>query len=346
MNHPLDGAVLRIQKARSDLKELDSGIAQARRSSPYEVVFEPRGERPHYGPGDRHRRYEYVVRARLAQTASPFWGVLAGEATYNLRCSLDYLTFQLAVEKSRQNPPPSADLLQFPIVAKSSQLRDVYRNRVTLRGVSARARDLIRRFQPYPNRKDKTLRLLVVLSNHDKHRAPVVTTKAVVSGSLAFEKRGNCRVTNVKTHRGPARDGAEIGSFTLIMDGPDDAQVNVNANFAYQEVFDQPLELRGQPVMKTLESIRLVVERILREANPLFSQVPYEANADDYRRAIRFAVRKVVVPVITFSGGCRDARGAHWSIDDITRDGYDLVHRGDPHHDGYQEPRVVAEANP
>ncbi len=340
MTHPLDGAVLRIQRARTDQQQLDAEIAAARGRSPYQVLLERKGVQMRQRK-TRALRVGYAVRARLAESPNPFWGVIAGEIIYNLRCALDYLIYQAAIELSRKDPPPGADQLYFPIVGKASQLRSSPRNRAIMAAIGPRGRALVRRVQPYAHRKDKTLRLLQAFSNHDKHRAAAVTTRAVLSGRIVFTNDSRIGITGVRTRRGPVEDGAEIGSFTATFMGPPGMNMQVSAQFAYNEVFESPPELRGKPVMRTLETIRLFVERTLREANPLFAQRPYEVDADEYRRHMRFRVGKAVVPTVTMTGGC-----GHWRVEQLTRDGYDLVHRGDPHHAGYQEPELAFEANP
>jgi hypothetical protein len=339
MSHPLDGAVLRIQRARTDQQQLDTEIAEARKRSRYESQTEPSGEDRTYGPDDQTRRYPYLVRARLTGEINPFWGVLAGECIYNLRCALDYLIWQLVIERTGADPP-RPELVQFPIVERESDLRKG-RAAVTMKQLSPPARKFIRRVQPYAHRKEKGLAWLKAISNYDKHRSALVTVRAIASGSLTFETPPNSQVQGVRARtRGPVEDGAEIGRFTLVMTGAArDSRVNVNAKFAYQEVFQTPALVRGKPVLRTLDVIRRVVERILREANPLFAARPYDTDADDYRREVRFPVKMRAVPAVTLTGGC-----PHWTLRNVTRDGFELVHRGDPHHPNYQEPEWTADA--
>src|SRR6266542_6394289 len=111
MTHPLDGAVLRIQRARTDQQQLDAEIAAARGRSPYQVLLERKGVQMRQRK-TRALRVGYAVRARLAESPNPFWGVIAGEIIYNLRCALDYLIYQAAIELSRKDPPPGADQLR------------------------------------------------------------------------------------------------------------------------------------------------------------------------------------------------------------------------------------------
>lgn len=67
---------------------------------------------------------------------------------------------------------------------------------------------------------------------------------------------------------------SEIARFTLVMTGEPGLTVKANAKFALHEVFEEPAEVKGKPLLRTIDDMRLLVGRILREAHVLFRQPP------------------------------------------------------------------------
>src|ERR1022692_1739335 len=46
------------------------------------------------------------------------WALAVGDCVHNLRSALDHFVYAAAINKSKSDPPPSFDKLQFPIVDK------------------------------------------------------------------------------------------------------------------------------------------------------------------------------------------------------------------------------------
>lgn len=259
-----------MEMARTEFLHIDSEIAETRRGNRYAHRTEQRGERV-YGPEDRERRYPYVVLAHLPKEVNPFWGVRVGQVIYNLRCVLDYLAWQLVIENTGAEAP-NPRLIQFPLFASPADMQNSPSARETMLRISGPAQAFVKKVQPYNGGEYERLGWLAAISNFDKHRTSVVATYAVLDANLGFEKPAGSEVEDLWLHRGPAADGAEIGRFTLVMTGDPGATVNVNANFTFQEVFEQPPQVKGKPLLKTIDDLRLLVGRILREAHVLFRQ--------------------------------------------------------------------------
>ncbi len=272
MTHPLDGSAQRMQMARTEFEHIDSEIAETRRTNRYGHHTESRGQRV-YGPEDKERRYSYVVVADVPTEVNPFWGVRAGQVIYNLRCALDYMAWQLVIENTGAEAPDPR-VIQFPILADPADFQRSRLARETMALISTSAQDFIKNVQPYNRGEYDKLGWLMAISNFDKHRTPVIATYALLDAHLAFEKPPESRVEDLWLHRGPVVDRAEIARFTLLMTGDTGATVKANAKFALQEVFEQPPQVQGKPLLKTIDEIRLLVGRILREANVLFRQPP------------------------------------------------------------------------
>ena len=261
-----------MSMAASEFMVIDREIAETRKQKRYAYRTEPRGLR-HYGPEDAVRRYEYVVVADLPQDVNPFWGVRAGQVIYNVRCALDYLAWQLVIENTGAEPPEPR-LVQFPIADHPDDLTKQRTPRETLALVSDDAQTFIRNVQPYNGGEYERLGWLRDISNFDKHRTPAIATYAVLDSTMNFGRPAGSEVEDLWLHRGPAVDGAEIAHFTLVMRGEPGGTVNAKGSFAYQEVFEEPAVVRGKPLLRTIDDIRLLVGRILREAHVLFRQPP------------------------------------------------------------------------
>jgi hypothetical protein len=99
------------------------------------------------------------------------WGLLVGDAVHNLRCALDHLWWQLAIEHLGRRPTETeAREIQFPILTHLGPER--FRRHRYLKHVSPAAGAKAEQFQRYDAGEDQVLLLSVLaeLSNHDKHR--------------------------------------------------------------------------------------------------------------------------------------------------------------------------------
>jgi len=145
-----DGAYVRLERAEEHLAELRS-ISSDLIKMEREVVLEGIRANMKFGP------------------SAPIplkYSVLIGETIYNLRASLDYLVYQLALLDSGTEQ----DRTQFPIYDTQNGFRG--RRRSCLRGINGTHTAAIERLQPY-NGVDWT-KWLQSLSNPDKHRHLII----------------------------------------------------------------------------------------------------------------------------------------------------------------------------
>lgn len=181
MTDPLEGTLLKIERARSEIDRLGLAEEAFRRDADYRLV---RAERdPKTG--------EYAYRVRVGQAPDPEWGVFIGEIAHNLRSALDGLIYQLVLDNGKK---PTLHT-QFPIflVGHTTRRRRDRRNvliphfegheladgRRMLKGVSEEHQAKIERLQPYKRLlkgspsgygRNNILYLLKELNNADKHR--------------------------------------------------------------------------------------------------------------------------------------------------------------------------------
>ena len=108
-------------------------------------------------------------------SADPEWALATSEILFNIRCSLDYLVFQLHVRRYGENMPPGAEkATMFPIFDDEPNFAS--KGARHIRYLSVRDQRAFRRLQPYVTRADgwkytrHFLALLNSLHNTDKHR--------------------------------------------------------------------------------------------------------------------------------------------------------------------------------
>lgn len=154
--HPLDGAYVRLDRAEEHLAELKSISADLIKME-REVVLEGIRANMKFGPS---------VPIPLK------YSILVGETIYNLRASLDYLIYQLALLDSGTEQ----DHTQFPIYDTQNRFRkEVVQQRKAkscINGINGTHTAAIERLQPY-NGVDWT-KWLQSLSNPDKHRHLII----------------------------------------------------------------------------------------------------------------------------------------------------------------------------
>lgn len=123
-----------------------------------------------------------VVRERCGSTVdlvavceiSPEFGIIFGDWLANIRASLDYLFFQLAVEDTKKYPPTRQGSRMFPIKRTREDFNALRKSDV-LHGLQERTVNAIESMQPYHTKygsDGNALLWLHDLARVDRHREP------------------------------------------------------------------------------------------------------------------------------------------------------------------------------
>lgn len=192
--HPLYESLLKVNRAKDQYFDLKREIDAFLATSPYvvDIVTDPDAKQ---------------IRAvlRVQNSPPPHWSVVIGEIIHNLRCSLDYMVFQLVLHHTGAAPSENSRT-QFPIYRTEGGFSSRGIS-IDLRGVEAGAQTLIRSMQPFATGEDVKSPLwhLRVLSNWDKHRAIALTGVTRGRGSIGG------RYSNLGVAHGePLVDGATV----------------------------------------------------------------------------------------------------------------------------------------
>jgi hypothetical protein len=254
--HPLEGFVLKMNRAEHHLETIRSDVEGFNQSEFYETVAE----------------FDYkgrlVARLKNVKQPPPELSVLIGDCVYNLRSALDQLAYGMAAAYTRPLPEAFARTVSFPIFKTGPLYRGKVRGRgggatPKLRGMSRGTRAAIQRLQPYHGRKNPSLYLLWMLeelSNIDKHRLVHLTSAAVFGTSFQVSGTGVWRLEGLEVVPGPMKENAVVGRFYGEFAPP--PAVEVKANIVPDVLFDKSTEarsVRGLPVLDVLYAIREVI---------------------------------------------------------------------------------------
>jgi hypothetical protein len=199
------------------------------------------------------------------------WGLLLGDFVHNLRSALDHAVYELAARGSGQDPPPTHNLLQFPIADDETKWEKAL-GRSQLLGVPAAAVDVIHAAQPYKRGDDLAVEPLVLIRDNDvadKHRFVVPTLMNAAAMAIdGFNE--NVRPVSASA---PATirpiDGYEIARVVLA-----EPNVEADLNFKLKLVVTlrhapnkEGIELSG--LDPRLREMRAEVGRIIEELRPI-----------------------------------------------------------------------------
>lgn len=203
---------------------------------------------------------EWVCTITSAPECPPHWGLVAGEAVYNLRCALDHLVWDLSVLYCNREPLDPKDRpwrTQFPICRNASDWKGSNIQKM-VKHISPTHSARIEQLQPYhgwQGPRSHPLLPLNDLSNRDKHRE-LRFTILVPSKLKATIRPGNVRDCEVVGESGmshipgcPLEPGTELLRFSLRVTGPN-PHVDVDCKLSlYIGLLD------GTPIRETLTQI-------------------------------------------------------------------------------------------
>lgn len=162
-------------------------------------------------------RYSFSVEIKKPPSLNQ-WSLIAGDCVHNLRSALDNLVYALAIRDSGNDPPPSADRLQFPIADDNGAF---VKQGFRIAPLSDATQARIERAQPY-NRPHQELPPLLSLlrdfNNLDKHRLLNVVIANVQQGHIRLEYPGEdayIPFVEFGCNLGAIENGAEI-AYALV----------------------------------------------------------------------------------------------------------------------------------
>jgi hypothetical protein len=261
--HPLFSSFVKLERADEQIQALKREVWAFFDSKPYELEAQVDHDA------------EIVLQCwRMKGDLPAHWPAILGEIVHNLRCALDYLTFQLVVLETG-SPPPDDSKVQFPIFLK----REGFYSRgipTMLKNVGPAAQKIIESFQPFATGGDGIgpLQMLRQLSNWDKHRS--ISVVCAYSGNKEVSVNISREVAiagggPIVFQAGALKDNTPIAGFKVPA-GPEPlleraAKVKAKVNFSLFVAFDEPEAIYNVGALDILEDVRLNVHRIVNRIN-------------------------------------------------------------------------------
>jgi hypothetical protein len=250
MNHPLDGARLKVIWAQKHLDLLKGELAAYLDSTPYESVIEIQP--------DEITAHRPVIAAPPVEMSAR-----VGDCVQNLMASLDYIAWELASKFAGRQlipPPDGTDKPSFPLYNNQARfLKNT--QRLKYYKLSAEAIREITDAQPY-NAGQESLFALYHLVNQDKHRLPILALAKFDEGRWSLSV-GNARIF-----------GAGVSSMSLsAREAPftvnDGANVKVQAKLTVFVAFAN-VAMAPVPVERTLQEIIKTIANVIPRFDPFF----------------------------------------------------------------------------
>jgi hypothetical protein len=238
---PLQGVMVKIDRAHEHRQQLVSDVAAWSSRRPFEVVGEPV-----QNEGSAYHR----VNLRIRENPPPRWAAIIGDIVHNLRSALDLLAWQLVLNNGGQPGRHTA----FPIAETASGFEAQLR--VALRGASAEAWRLTQLLKPY---KDGNLTLYRVhaLDIEDKHHVLMPTliqqTAMGVTYKAADGSEGLTIWMGLPRPWAPVKDGSDLGMLRAdqIIEGSKyEFKLAIAAEGVDREPLDAVLDQLGTTVQE------------------------------------------------------------------------------------------------
>lgn len=251
MNHPLDGARLKVIRAQEHLDSLKTEVGMFLKEHPYGGV-RPQEDEKH------GRAISHIIEAPPLRLST-----LIGDCVTNTRAALDYIVWQLATKYFASLNPDSHRWVNFPI---SNVPPDGWiereTNRLTQHGIPTPAIDCIKTVQPY-NAGYEPMGWLNALVNTDKHRMPLLTISEMSNSEAA---RMNYGISEIVRRMAM---GYGVHHFKTYGEAVIDAAVQVQPEPTIFVAFEDVL-MPHVPVDRTLEQIVETVANVIPRFDRFF----------------------------------------------------------------------------
>jgi len=254
----LEGAKVKLNRSTRHIAELSSVARAYLDSRPFGVT---QAEEPN---GD------LVWRVKIHRQVPAEWSAIVGDAVHNMRSALDLVAWQL-VEVSGGHPTRDSC---FPIDHAPPPAQDQTLRRA-LAGASPAALRLVRRLKPYAS-GNPVLGQLHALDITDKHRLVLVVGAAHKYVVMKMSMKVPWRPTPVEfpplalnpaDRQFPLQDGAEIFRVCAAARGSEHTHEH---DLVFELAFGDVAEVKGLPLVATLESMHRHVSKIVKIIERLF----------------------------------------------------------------------------
>jgi len=252
LGEPLDLLVLKVERAKKHILELEAEYASFRKDRPYRIDFTT-------DPLTRSRIYYLADVKPIPKSFSP----ILGDALNNLRSCLDHAVYAMVQVGQPEAIKPND--ISFPIAGSAAEYNSRFKR--TKCGLRQDAINAIDAVSPYMGGTGEYYCHLAQLNNVDKHRLLLTIWGsfeghtmlpsqrewvAEFHGKDPSEYRHSFMAKNPRIH--PLQIGDEL--LTVA-----EAEVEDNMRFMINIAFAEPDIVRGNPVIETLHEMAKIIRR-------------------------------------------------------------------------------------
>lgn len=258
------GVYIKIERAKSHIRELTEAIAAFLESDPYALVVQ---EEPETG--------DLVYRLRVLRETPPEWGAILGDATHNLRSALDLLASELVLVGGGK----LTDQTGFPIARDVHALKSMLPAKMG--GAPPAAIRLIRAMNPYHGGNEALWRLHR-LDIMDKHRLLLAVGSAhrniILDGArllaAAFKDDPTFHLhpemslpfaLRPANRQWPLQDGAVVYRVMAAARHVGDHEA---PQFTFEIAFGEGDVVKGEEILGTLQGLVVAVEDVVAKLVP------------------------------------------------------------------------------
>jgi hypothetical protein len=251
LGEPLDSLVLKVERAKKHILELEAEYDSFRKDRPYRIDFKTDPE--------THSRIYYLADAKpIPKSFSP----ILGDALNNLRSCLDHAVYAM-VQVGQPNVIKPSDIY-FPIVSGSAA---EYNSRFkrTKAGLRQDAINAIDAVAPYMGGAGEYYCHLAQLNNVDKHRLLLTIWGSFEGHTMLpsqrqwvadFHGKDPSEFRHSLIAKNPRIHPLQIGDELLTVA---EAEVEANMQFLINIAFAEPDIVRGDPVIETLHEMKKII---------------------------------------------------------------------------------------
>ncbi|MGD0050780.1 MAG: hypothetical protein ABSD03_03030 [Vulcanimicrobiaceae bacterium] len=242
---PLYGPLLKVDRAKKHIDELNAEVRKFADRNPYRIVLEPS-----FNPGNPAM---VALTLRIREQLPDHLALIVGDIVHNLRSSLDHLVCCLV-------PNGASDKdVQFPFTSSASTLEATIKSRHIDRA-KPNAVDAIRGLKPYAGGNDP-LNGIQLLDNMDKHRLLIPVAGASGIKHAVFSASDNPGATML-TLENLAIHGIQDGQKLIVLPKPANMELGDELDATIQVTFgDGPF--KGTEVLGLLRQLTDYVEKVI-----------------------------------------------------------------------------------
>jgi hypothetical protein len=256
LGEPLDSLVLKIERAKKHILELESEYERFRRETPYSI-----GLKDDPQTGDR------VYRLAAVKPIPKAFSAIIGDVLNNLRACLDHAVYAMVQVGKPSAVDPRA--IFFPICGSSTEYKTRFARVIPgLRQDAVKAIDTV---APYVGGAGEYYWHLARLNNIDKHRLLLTIWGSFHGHTILpsqrkwvaeFQEKDPAELRTSFMALNPRVHLLNVGDVLLTIPK---AEVEENMQFLIDIAFAEPDICRGNPVIETLHEFRNLIHHLIFE---------------------------------------------------------------------------------